>query len=413
MHEMPYKNPFKRSFFDLKELVDSIQDQLHCPATIEDANHRLHAYSSHEDDTDPARIGTIISQRVPEKVINRLWRERIIPKLMQTDSALRIPHIEEIGLRDRVAIAIRKNNEILGYIWVVEGAQKLSDAQLELLRDAAIAAMPLMSKLYQNRKRKEENYQDFFWQLLTGHYKNLDEIQDKFYDMNLKMPDSFTVLSFRFKQDITRKMEEQVSYLITTSQKIINHFLVVMDEELILIASPHPLQPDQKAFDDFISFFVSEMANRFFVSGVKGSAGSSYSDFDKAETSYREALKVLKMKERFPEELKGVFRFRQLGIFRYLDLIQKEHRNRRYEHAAIAKLEAYDTLHKSNLLKTLEVFIQQDSNMNEAAKRLFVHTNTLHYRMKRISEIGGINLNNIHEKLAIYLDLKIRKLDEK
>ena len=133
MNEMTPKNPFKKSFFDLKELVDSIHENLLCPVTIEDTNHRLHAYSSHEDDTDAARIGTIISQRVPEKVINRLWKEGIIPKLMQSDAALRIPHIEDIGLRDRVAIAIRKNNEILGYIWVVEGPRKLTNEQLDLL----------------------------------------------------------------------------------------------------------------------------------------------------------------------------------------------------------------------------------------------------------------------------------------
>ena len=412
MNDMTPKNPFKKSFFDLKELVDSIQENLLCPVTIEDTNHRLHAYSSHEDDTDSARIGTIISQRVPEKVINRLWKEGIIPKLMQSDTALRIPHIEDIGLRDRVAIAIRKNNEILGYIWVVEGPEKLADEQLELLKDAAVAATPLMSKLYQNRKRKEENYQDFFWQLLTGQYKSLEEIHDKFYDLNLRMPDSFSVLTFRFQQDITRKMEEQISYLITTSQKITNHFLVVMDEELILIASPHSSQPEDKAFDDFIAFFISEMANRFSILDVEGGYGTSYSDFDKAEMSYQEALKVLKMKKRFPEELEDVFHFRRLGVFRYMDLLHKDQRAKRYEHPAIAKLEAYDRLHKSNLLKTLEVFIQQDSNMNDAAKKLFVHTNTLHYRIKRISEIGGIRLTDVNEKIGIFLDLKARKIDE-
>lgn len=413
MNEMTPKNPFKKSFFDLKELVDSIQENLLCPVTIEDTNHRLHAYSSHEDDTDAARIGTIISQRVPEKVINRLWIEGIIPKLMQLEYALRIPHIEDIGLRDRVAIAIRKNNEILGYIWVVEGHQKLTDQQLRLLKDAAIAAIPLMSKLYQNRKSKEENYQDFFLQLLTGQYNSQEEIHDKFYDLNLRMPDSFTVLTFRFQQDITRKMEEQLSYLITTSQKIINHFLVVVDEELILIASPHPSQPEDKAFDDFIEFFISEMANRFSILDVEGGYGTSYSDFDKAEASYQEALKVLKMKKRFPEELENVFHYRRLGVFRYMDVLHKDQRSKRYEHPAIAKLEAYDKLHKSNLLKTLEVFIQQDSNMNDAAKKLFVHTNTLHYRIKRISEIGGIRLTDVNEKLGIFLDLKARKLDEK
>lgn len=413
MEELSLENPFKKPFFDLKELVDSIQECLHCPTTIEDTNHRLHAYSSHGVDADLARIGTIVSQRVPENVINRLWKEDIIPKLMKAEHAVRIPHIEDIGLRDRVAIAIRKNTEILGYIWIVEGPKKLNDKQLEMLKDAASAAAPLIAKLYQNRKRKEEDYQDFLWQLLTGDYQNRDEIHGKFHELKLKIPDCFTVLVFQFEQDISRKMEEQIAYLITTSQKITNHFLVVMDNELILIASPHFSQVNNNAFEEFIVYFTSEIANRFSISGVKGSAGTSYSDFSKAQVSYKEARKVLDMKKIFPQELEAVFHFNRLGPFRYLDLLQHEWHDKRNEHPAIEKLESYDQLHKANLLRTLEVYIQHDSNMNEAAKQLYVHTNTLHYRIKRISEIGGIQLTNVHEKLSIYLDLKVRKLTQK
>ncbi|RCO07937.1 PucR family transcriptional regulator, partial [Bacilli bacterium] len=111
------KDPFKRAFSDLEELVDKIRDVLECPVTIEDVNHRLLAYSTHDDQTDTARIATIISRKVPEKVINRLWKERVIPQLMQSGEPLRIPEIKEIGLGNRVAISIRNHNEVLGYIW--------------------------------------------------------------------------------------------------------------------------------------------------------------------------------------------------------------------------------------------------------------------------------------------------------
>lgn len=73
------QDPFKGTFGSLENLADTISEVLHCPVTIEDANHRLLAYSTHEDSTDPARIATIIGRRVPEKVINSLWRDGVIP----------------------------------------------------------------------------------------------------------------------------------------------------------------------------------------------------------------------------------------------------------------------------------------------------------------------------------------------
>lgn len=412
MKETHLDNPFKKPFSTLQELADSVKEVLDCPATIEDANHRLLAYSSHEDTTDSARIGTIMSQRVPEKVINRLWKERIIPKLMNMDAALRIPEIAEIGLRDRVAIAIRRNTEVLGYIWALEKNDRLSDEELALLKDAAAAALPLLLKLHRKRKEKEENYQDFFWQLLTGQFKSGEDIQKKFAQLHLKMPARYAVLVFQFEEEISRKIEENISYLITTSQKITNHFMVVMRNEVILIASPHPTQPDEKVFNDFISFFISAMNNRFAVNGIKGSSGTVYKDFEKAETSYQEALKVLQLRAYFPDDLAEATHYHQLGIFKYFDAIIEEKRSSHYEHPAIALLEQYDKHNKTNLLASLEIFIQQDSNVHEAAKKMFIHTNTMSYRLKRIAEISQLNLKSTHEKMAVFLDLKIRQWEK-
>src|SRR5690554_1412960 len=98
-------NPFKSSFDSLDSLVDKISDVLKCPVTIEDVNHNLLAYSTHDEQTDHVRITTIISRRVPEKVINKLWKEGVIPKLLKTEEPIRIPKFSELGLNNRIAVA--------------------------------------------------------------------------------------------------------------------------------------------------------------------------------------------------------------------------------------------------------------------------------------------------------------------
>jgi DNA-binding PucR family transcriptional regulator len=60
----------------------------------------------------------------------------------------------------------------------------------------------------------------------------------------------------------------------------------------------------------------------------------------------------------------------------------------------------------------LEVFLNNDSNAKDAAEVLHVHTNTMNYRLKRISEIGEINLTNMDQKVTLYLDLKTERLSD-
>ncbi len=161
------KDPFRASFDSLEEFADVVSEALHCPITIEDANHRLLAYSTHDERTDPARISTIIGRRVPEKVINNLWKEGIIPSLLNSREPIRIKTMGEIGLGDRVAVSIWKNEEVLGFIWAIEIDRTLQDEDMELLKRAASATKNKLLQLQQRKNKREERYQEFFWQLLT------------------------------------------------------------------------------------------------------------------------------------------------------------------------------------------------------------------------------------------------------
>ncbi|MGM0877768.1 MAG: PucR family transcriptional regulator [Bacillota bacterium] len=407
------KDPFARAFGSVESLADTIKDILDCPVTIEDANHRLLAYSSHDDETDSARIATIIKRRVPENVINQLWKTGIIPKLVQNENPVRIQEMDEIGLGNRVAVSIRRNKEILGYIWVVEGEKRLSDDQLTILKNAAKAARTELLKLNAVKKKNDEDYQDFFWKLLTGHTYSENQIIEKFEKLNIKFPSQFAVLVFKFEDKIIPQIENKINYLITTSQKVTNTFYVLMQNELIIMASPTQPPFTKRILTEFIHYFIVEMKNRFDVEHVQGSSGTIYDNFDKVERSYQEALKVIRLRERFPEETNDIYHYQQLGVFRYLDTILEKRREDTFEHPVISKLRKYDKMNRANLLETIEVYISNDSNLNEAAKKLFIHTNTLNYRLKRIYEITEIDLKNMNEKMSLYLDLKLMRLEEK
>ena len=96
---MNNENPFVRmEDLDLDELADVISEQVRNPITIEDFNHRLIAYSTHEDCTDQARMETIMGRRVPETVINRLWQDGVIQQLMASDEPIQIAARKEVGL---------------------------------------------------------------------------------------------------------------------------------------------------------------------------------------------------------------------------------------------------------------------------------------------------------------------------
>ncbi len=405
----PIKDPFKENFDTLEEFADRISEVLNCPITIEDANHRLLAYSTHDERTDQARIATIIGRRVPEKVINNLWKEGIIPKLLETNEPVRVKNINEIGLGDRIAISIWKNEEVLGFIWAVEIEKALGDEEVELLKKAANVLKNKLLQLQIRKYKREERSQEFFWKLLTGHIKSRQEISEAFYEAQITAPSTFSIAIFRFQEDITPEAERQISYMLKTMHRLKIVLYTIDCNDLILLLSLDAVENPLDEQRDFVDYFRGNMYERFDVTQIKASCSSIYSSHDHIEKSYKEALNVLDMKNKFPEETKEIINYQELGIYQFLDVILEKRAHDQFENHSLKKLTDYDLRHNSNLVETLEVFLNNDNNINEAAKELNVHMNTLSYRLKRISEIGDINLKDVNQKITLYIDIKLMK----
>lgn len=405
----PIKDPFKENFDTLEEFADRISEVLNCPITIEDANHRLLAYSTHDERTDQARIATIIGRRVPEKVINNLWKEGIIPKLLETNEPVRVKNINEIGLGDRIAISIWKNEEVLGFIWAVEIEKALGDEEVELLKKAANVLKNKLLQLQIRKYKREERSQEFFWKLLTGHIKSRQEISEAFYEAQITAPLTFSIAIFRFQEDITPEAERQISYMLKTMHRLKIVLYTIDCNDLILLLSLDAVENPLDEQRDFVDYFRGNMYERFDVTQIKASCSSIYSSHDHIEKSYKEALNVLDMKSKFPEETKEIINYQELGIYQFLDVILEKRVQDQFENHSLKKLTDYDLRHNSNLVETLEVFLNNDNNINEAAKELNVHMNTLSYRLKRISEIGDINLKDVNQKMTLYIDIKLMK----
>ncbi|MCQ6278533.1 CdaR family transcriptional regulator [Bacillus sp. EB600] len=406
-------NPFKLSFESLEEFADAIRQALQCPITIEDANHRLLAYSFHDEKTDQARIATIISRRVPEKVINQLWKEGVIPALLSTTEPIRVKCMNEIGLGNRVAISIWKQKEVIGFIWALEVDKDLDEDQMDLLKKAAEAATNELLQLQVRNRKKEDHFQEFFWQLLTGHLTEHEEIIKHFHTYKITPSPSFAVIAFQFQQNITRKLEQQISYLLKTSQQL-KIMLYTFDScQLILLVSPPASDNPVKELDHFIDTFKGYLRDRYKITEVQPSVSNLYEDYQKMKQAYQESLTVLATKEKYPFNTQNIHYYQNLGIYQLFDIILEKHRNEGYENQALRKLHLYDQRHNSNLFETLEVFLDKDTNVTEAAKELVVHPNTLTYRLKRITEISEIDFKDPNQKMMLYIDVKLEKYLER
>lgn len=403
-----YSNPFIH-IDSLGDLVDTISDLLGCPVTVEDDNFRLLAYSSHAKVTDAARIATIINRQVPENIINSLWKEGVIQRLRNSDNPIRVFPIDEAGFGSRIAIAVRNGKDQLGHIWVIGSENTDEQWRTELLKQAADAVAAILLQHQTQRKKEPEGYQEFFRGMLTGQFDSQDRVKEKALELKITLPPEFCVIVFETSEEIGYSLYRQIGYLVNTSKSVRVVMSMIKGRRLIFLVDPNSRHSaPNKNCGHFISTAISQITEKLGLLKLSGGSGSVYSNYKKIQNSYREALTVLKIRRKLPEETKNIFLHSQLGFFRFIPSILEKNLDEGYQNMSLLKIREYDSQGNSNLLETLEVFLKHD-NIKDTAGQLHIHINTLNYRLKRIAEIGEIDLLDPIQKLILYFDLKIEK----
>jgi hypothetical protein len=72
----------------------------------------------------------------------------------------------------------------------------------------------------------------------------------------------------------------------------------------------------------------------------------------------------------------------------------------------VARLSAYDLEHGTNLVETLRAWLDAFGDVATASAAMFVHPNTFRYRLRRLTEVSGINLADPEQRFAAMLQLR-------
>lgn len=138
--------------------------------------------------------------------------------------------------------------------------------------------------------------------------------------------------------------------------------------------------------------------------------GNYYSTLMELPKSYEEAKKSIYIGRKIYGNGKVTF-YSELGIYGFLvcENINELKMNCDNE---LEKIVSYGGKDNTHLLETLEAFFDLNESLIAASKKLYIHPNTVKYRIDRVKEIIGEEVfENSEAKLKIHLALKMRKVN--
>ena len=108
----------------------------------------------------------------------------------------------------------------------------------------------------------------------------------------------------------------------------------------------------------------------------------------------------------------GALAFEQTGAYRLLLSTMSENPRelQRFYAETVEPLVAYDEQYETDLVQTLETFLDADGNVAGTAQRLFTHRHTIYYRLERVRELSGLDVSSSDGREKLSLGLKAMRV---
>ena len=388
---------------DVHQIVDLLSTVLQRAVIIEDRNFELVAYSSPDElSFDSLQQKTILTKRCPLFVIERLKKEGFVSQLQRDDRPLRID-IEEISFYKRIAISLNFEGKLYGYLWVYETDLSLDESYLSYVTDIAPHIGELM---YKQQHDVEEDQQTLIWKLMNHEFLSEAEIHREAKAVSYELPDEFTAIAISVSNanylSILGKtrdvfLREGIAYYLGKGTEIIG--IVHRDRDQGSTEKALQLK------EEIIEMVSKEEKTALFI-GI----GNEYTNIQHIRKSYLEALEVIETMVFLHLKDQTLFSFNELGMYRYIKFMYKKNVSEQYRNKNITMIMKKDAESNSELLLTLWSYLENDCKVGQTAEQLFIHPNTLSYRLKQIQVLTSIDFSDVQEKAELYSQLLILRL---
>ncbi|MEH7307461.1 PucR family transcriptional regulator [Neobacillus drentensis] len=340
-------------------------------------------------------------------------------------SIKRIYYLEGMEIKCRV-LPVAAASSIYGYIVVWQTVSELTEFDYIILEQAStnIALERIKTKEIEEVKLKIR--QDFFDDLLTGEITSSETIHTLSEMHGLNSNYMYYCIVIHIESEEFEQYEDMVARRVSLENiarkcvDLVYDYANKADGEvtcfhrnnrIIILIGQNENRPATSVYEakqyanKVYTILEKQISNTTFLIGI----GRQYKKIHSLHKSFSEANESIRLMQKF-DDRGGISHFEDHAVYHFLDSNVKDMELEEFFMKRLGKIYEHDHLSGTSYIFTLENYFLNNLNISETAKAMFLHRNTLIYRIEKIKEILNSDLKNSEELLQIQLALKIFRL---
>ncbi|WP_342599146.1 PucR family transcriptional regulator ligand-binding domain-containing protein [Psychrobacillus sp. FSL H8-0483] len=407
----------------ISRISSMLSGTINNPILIVDKNWKLLHYSEHEDNHFSLQESLDLKSNKP--IFTKEFIDTIPNNLNEMKKSIkRIYNLNGKKIICRV-LPIAVSQDLYGYIIIWQTVRNLIEFDYIILQQAStiIALERIKAKEIEEVKLKIRH--DFYDDLLSGKITSSETLQtlcdlhglnsnymyycmvinievkevDKFEDMIIgkyKM-DNIAQSCVEIVYEKSYKANGEITCFYRNNRIIV---LVGQNEERQPISVSEAKQYATELHDE-----LGKRIKKTFLIGI----GQQYQEIKSLYKSFSEANEMIRLMQHMNEK-NEVSHFEDYSVYHLLDSNISSSELEDFFQKCLGKIYEHDKLHTTSYISTLENYFNNNQNVSETSKAMYLHRNTLIYRIEKIKEILNTDLKNSEELLRIQIALKIFRI---
>ncbi len=296
-----------------------------------------------------------------------------------------------------------------GYLSIIGRESDLDEIDQLVCEHGAAACALEMAKQKAVNETEKRLRGTFLDRLLLGDVSQQEAIrQGERFNHDMTRTHVAFVLCWRGEsQPSLRRLETIVNAIIAAQEASALVWMREREGEVVVFHATDFEDPIDNSLA-LSNAFSREISQQFPLNRVAIGLGQVARDVNVWRSSYRDAVQAKELAERLQTDFP--LYIGDLGVYQLILSLSDRDKLADFCELTLGTLTEYDLRQNADLIRTLEAFFNCHGNLSQTAESLIVHRNTLLYRMNRINDIAGIDLNRPETRLALHLALTIRRL---